>query len=93
MHEHITHVKKGGTDMTVGERIEISEQNAVVSIAKISNIVPVSYKDDGEESWYEVCDANKTLLMAIVGEDNVGMKTVIIIDKETCNTNLLIDLL
>lgn len=79
--------------MTVGEKIEISEQSAVISIAKISNIAPVSYKDDGNESWYEVCDANKTPLMAIVGEDNVGRKTVIIINKETCNTDLLIDLL
>lgn len=83
--------------MTIGEKIEVigtaTPDIAITTINKINDVVPVSYKDDGNESWYEVCDANKTSLMAIVGEDNVGRKTVIIINKETCNTDLLIDLL
>lgn len=83
--------------MTIGEKIEVigtaTPDIAITTINKINYVVPVSYKDDGNESWYEICDANKTSLMAIVGEDNVGRKTVIIINKETCNTDLLIDLL
>lgn len=64
---------------------------------RITDVVPVAYKDDGEIQWYEVCDASKTNLMAIVGKGrNIGNEEIdvlLVINKETCNTDLLLDLL
>ena len=44
--------------MNIGDKILVNEQ--VSEIAEITNIVPVQYKDDGNETWYEVCDAMKS---------------------------------
>lgn len=84
--------------MNIGDKITVSVDGEYVitrpfNITTISSVVPVQHKDDGNEEWYEVCDADKTSLMAIVGKDIDGGDIVIIINKETCDTNLLLDLL
>ena len=79
--------------MNIGDKIAINNDTTNISLAEIINIVPVQYKDDGDESWYEVCDANKTGLVAIVGKDTDGNDVIITINRETCNLYLLLDLL
>lgn len=78
--------------MNIGDKIMVNHDTKDITMTEITNIIPVQYKDDGNESWYEVCDAGKTSLVAIVGRD--GSDDVIItINKETCNLDLLLDLL
>lgn len=95
VHKHTTYVriKEGGQPvMNIGDRIAVNHGTTDITMTEITNVIPVQYKDDGDESWYEVCDANKTDLVAIVGKD--GSEDVIItINKETCDTSLLLDLL
>lgn len=79
----------------MGDKILSSANPGVASITitEITNVVPIQYKDDGDESWYEVCDANKTDLVAIVGKGGDDEDIVIVINRESCDTSLLLDLL
>ena len=80
--------------MNIGDRIIAFYEG---QMDKITNVVPVIYKDDGDMQWYEVCDASKTDLVAIVGKgkniNHEDADIIFIINKESCNTNLLLDLL
>ena len=79
--------------MNIGDRIIAYYET---EIHEIVNVVPVVYKDDGEMQWYEVCDASKTNLVAIVGkaknENDEDVDALFVINKDTCNISLLIDL-
>lgn len=85
---------KGGEHMNIGDRIV---GHFETQIDNIVHIVPVQYKDDGDMQWYEVCDASKTDLVAIVGQSKDGDgKTIDIINvikKTSGNIELLTDLL
>lgn len=78
--------------MSIGDKIIIKQDTVEIAVTEITNVVPVQYKDDGDESWYEVCDPNKTNLVAIVGKDG-SIDVVVAINRETCDTSLLLDLL
>ena len=84
--------RKEDTKMNIGDKITINP-NGVVAMTEINNVIPVQYKDDGDESWYEVCDAEKSKLVAIVGKDIEGNDIMTVINKETCDTSLFLDLL
>lgn len=89
--------------MNIGDKVIISmtevptnEEVAVrdsISVATIETIVPVLYKDDGKTEWYEVCSAEKTPFVAIIGKDIDGEDVVVLINKETCDMNVFLDLL
>jgi len=76
--------------MNIGDKILENQQ--VVKIAKIKNIVPVQYKDDGDNNWYEICDAMKSDQRLVVVEDIVGNEINIIIDKDLESLSILLDL-
>jgi hypothetical protein len=84
---------KGGVDMNIGEKIILRNPAEITNIETIENIVPVQYKDDGSDQWYEICDANKTSFILIIGKDNYGDDVLVTINKETCDTSLLLDLI
>lgn len=77
--------------MNIGDKIFV--ETTAMTLKEITNVVPVKYRDDGEESWYEVCDATKTTSMAIIGKNNAVEEVIVVIDKETCDTSQLLDLL
>lgn len=80
--------------MNIGDKILVNEQ--VSEITEISNIVPVRYKDDGNETWYEVCDAMKSDQRLVVMKNTSGEEINIIINKEPesmQSMQLLLDLL
>ena len=77
--------------MNIGDKILVNEQ--VSEIAEITNIVPVQYKDDGSETWYEVCDAMKSDQRLVVMKNTSGEEINIIINKESESMQLLLDLL
>lgn len=76
--------------MNIGDKILENQQ--VVKIAKIKNIVPVQYKDDGDNNWYEICDAMKSDQRLVVVEDIVGNEINVIIDKDLESLSILLDL-
>ena len=76
--------------MSIGDKILVNEQ---VSEVEITNIVPVQYKDDGNETWYEVCDAMKSDQRLVVMKNTSGEEINIIINKEPESMQLLLDLL
>lgn len=78
--------------MNIGDKITIKQDTVDIAMTEITNIVPVQYKDNGDESWYEVCDANSTSLVAIIGKDG-SIDVIVAINRETCDTSLLLDLL
>lgn len=59
-----------------------------VVIDKIENIVPVVYRDDGSDDYWEVVDSSDQ--MAIIGKDMSGNQVIVIINKES---ELLLDLI
>ena len=77
--------------MNIGDKILVNEQ--VSEVAEITNIVPVQYKDDGKETWYEVCDAMKSDQRLVVMKNTSGEEINIIINKESESMQLLLDLL
>ena len=77
--------------MNIGDKILVNEQ--VSEIAEITNIVPVQYKDYGNETWYEVCDAMKSDQRLVVMKNTSGEEINIIINKESESMQLLLDLL
>ena len=78
--------------MNIGDKILVNEQ--VPEVAEITNIVPVQYKDDGNETWYEVCDAMKSDQRLVVMKNTSGEEiNIIIINKESESMQLLLDLL
>ena len=77
--------------MNIGDKILVNEQ--VSEITEISNIVPVQCKDDGNETWYEVCDTMKSDQRLIVIKNTSGEEINIIINKESESMQLLLDLL
>ena len=77
--------------MNIGDKILVNEQ--VSEIAEITNIVPVQYKDDGNETWHEVCDAMKSDQRLVVMKNTSGEEINIIINKESESMQLLLDLL
>ena len=90
--------------MNIGDKIlvngqvsEITEISNVVpeipEITEISNVVPVQYKDDGNETWYEVCDAMKSDQRLVTMKNTSGNEINIIINKESESMQLLLDLL
>lgn len=76
--------------MNIGDKILENQQ--VVKIAKIKNIVPVQYKDDGDNNWYEICDAMKSDQRLVVVEDIMGNEINVIIDKDLESLSILLDL-
>lgn len=78
--------------MFIGERIEDAD-TGIINVSEIIDVVPVKECDDGDESWYEVCDANQTNLAAIIFRDCDGEKSTMIINKDTAGIQLLVDLL
>lgn len=76
--------------MNIGERIEIPAKR--VDINKINNLVPVKYCDDGDSQWYEVVDPMETNFVALIGEGILGDENIVIINKESENLGLLLDL-
>lgn len=77
--------------MNIGDKILVNEQ--VLEVAEITNIVPVQYKDDGNETWYEVCDTMKSDQRLVVMKNTSGEEINIIINKESESMQLLLDLL
>ena len=78
--------------MNIGDKIINVTQT--VRIDEITNIVPVQYKDDGSEVWFEVCDASTTDYVAIIGTDTTGNESIAVINKGiTENIDMLSDLL
>lgn len=79
--------------MNIGDKIVAYNET---QIDVITNIVPVQYKDDGDNQWYEVCDASKTDYVAIVGKcktiENEEIDVICVI-KKSGNIDSLIDLL
>ena len=45
-------------DANIGHKIYTT--NGDTSMVRILNIVPVQYKDNGEEQGYEICEPSKT---------------------------------
>lgn len=78
--------------MNIGDKIKLDTVETATVIKEIVNVVPVLCRDDGDEAWYEVCDAYKTSFVAIVGKDFSGNDVIIIFDKTYCDFNLLLDL-
>lgn len=76
--------------MNIGDKIDLNI--VVAKIATITNIVPVAYRDDGDDSWFEVCDAAKTDYVAIIGEDNMKNEIAMVINRNSDNLDLLLDL-
>lgn len=76
--------------MNIGEKIGYVVQR--IEINKITNLVPVKYCDDGDNQWYEVVDPTETNLVALIGEDIVGNEAIVIINRESENLGLLLDL-
>ena len=72
--------------MKIGERLNPVYDGIVDTI---DEIVPVVYKDNGNESWYEVCDPSKAEYHAVIccGE----IKTVIA--KTEHNTEVISDMI
>lgn len=78
--------------MFVGDKLDANL--GIIRLTEIANVVPVKEFDDGEESGFEVVDADKTNLAAVIVKDEDGEESIIIINKEdTAGINLLIDLL
>lgn len=77
--------------MNIGDKILVNEQ--VSEVAEITNIVPVQYKDDGNETWYEVCDVMESDKRLVVMKNTSGEEINIIINKESESMQLLLDLL
>lgn len=77
--------------MNIGDKILVNEQ--VPEVTDITNIIPVQYKDDGNETWYEVCDTMKSDQRLVVMKNTSGEEINIIINKESESMQLLLDLL
>lgn len=78
--------------MNIGERIEVEMMMPIAKLDKITNLVPVKYCDDGDKQWYEVVDPIKTDFVALIGEDIEGNENIVIINRESENLGLLLDL-
>lgn len=80
--------------MNIGDKIK---PNNEVKIEEIINIVPVAPKDDGTEEWYEVCDANNTDYIAIIGRgissDGNSVDSTIIMKRSERNIEILSDII
>ena len=82
---------KGGDIVSIGDKLEV--KNPIQSISIIDAIIPVQYKDNNEEIWYEVCEPTKTNLMALIGKDEYGEEVSVIIERNGHNSEMLSDLL
>ena len=76
--------------MNIGDKILVESTD---SIEEITNILPVKFNDDGEEQWYEVCDATKAEHTAIIGKDKAGIETMAIIRRSEENIDLIADII
>lgn len=76
--------------MNIGDKILVESTD---SIEEITNILPVVFRDDGEEQWYEICDSTKTEYVAIIGKDKAGRETMTIIKKSEENIDLITDII
>ena len=76
--------------MSIGDKISIELTG---NIEEITNILPVVFRDDGEEQWYEVCDSTKAEYVAIIGKDKAGRETMTIIKKSEENIDLITDII
>lgn len=76
--------------MNIGDKI-LHKNNATID--KITNIVPVLHRDDGNDEWYEVCEPYKTGIVAILGKDNNNKDVMVIIKRNEDNMNLMLDVL
>lgn len=71
--------------MKIGERL-----NSVYDIVDtIDEIVPAVYKDNGSESWYEVCDPSKAEYHVVICDGEV--KTAIA--KTEHNAEMISDII
>lgn len=80
-------------DANIGHKIYVPNGNGDTSMVEIWNIIPVKYKDDGEQQWYEVCKPSETNLVMISGVSRNGEDLSLIIEKNEKNMNMLIDLI
>lgn len=78
--------------MNIGHKIYVAN-NGDTSMVRILNIVPVQYKDNGEEQWYEICEPSKTDLVMINGVAKNGEDLSIVIEKNERNMDMLSDLI
>lgn len=76
--------------MSIGDKISIESTG---SIEEITNILPVVFRDDGEEQWYEVCDATKAEHTAIIGKDKAGRENMTVIKRSEENIDLITDII
>lgn len=76
--------------MSIGDKILVNEQ--ATEITEVLNVVPVLHKDDGDTTWYEVCDATKSDQRLVTMRDISGNEISIIVDKESDTINMLLDL-
>lgn len=83
--------KKGGMNMKIGDKILCADNKVdIIDIATIENIVPAVYKDNGNETWYEICDATKAeYIIMLYGNE----KRAIVIAKNEENFDMLADLI
>ena len=76
--------------MNIGDKISTESAG---SIEEITNILPVVFRDDGEEQWYEVCDATKAKYTAIIGKDKAGRENMTVIKRSEENIDLITDII
>ena len=80
--------------MNIGDRVV---GHFETQIDNIVYVVPVVYRDDGDMQWYEVCDASKTDLVAIIGQGKNGQGETVdiinVIKKSSVNDSMLLDLI
>jgi hypothetical protein len=76
--------------MNTGEKIGYVVNR--IEINEITNLVPVKYCDDGSNQWYEVVEPTETDLVALIGKDIAGNESIVIINRNSENLGLLLDL-
>ena len=78
-------------DKCIGHKIFTT--NGDMTMVKILDTMPVQYKDNGEEQWYEICEPSKTDLVMINGITKNEDELSIIIERNEENMNILSDLI
>ena len=76
--------------MNIGDKILVESTD---SIEEITNILPVKFKDDGDEQWYEICDSTKAEYVAIIGKDKAGRENMTVIKRNEENIDLIADII
>ena len=76
--------------MNIGDKISIESTG---DIEEITNILPVVFRDDGDEQWYEICDSTKAEYVAIIGKDKAGRENMTVIKRNEENIDLIADII